>query len=217
LVLQKGVYSGNVLLKEASLVPELELIQAAQAGCRKSADQLIRMHKGFLHTMARKYRIPGYEYDDLLQLARIGLLEGIRDFNPAAGRKLLTIAVYKIQKQFNIILTAFRQKKRSGTTIPLDSPIPDTEFILSDVVSAPVEATEQDYMPVLMECIGTVKRKKDRAILETIAECVFIGETVTLAALGERFGLHRERVRQLKEKAVSGPAFKRLREGLRMD
>lgn len=194
---------------------ELELIALAQAGDRRAADRLIRMHHGFLCLMARRYRIPGYDESDKLQLTRIGLLEAIRDFKPDAGCKLLTLAVHRIRKQFHLAIMPHRAKKRTAITLSFESPIPDTDIVIADIIAAPEETTEQQYMPVLQQAITTIKRKTDRTILETIAAHLAIDETITLQQIGDQFGMSRERIRQLKERAVSGPAFKKLREEIR--
>jgi RNA polymerase sporulation-specific sigma factor len=198
------------------MVSELELIQAAQAGDRKVAGELVQIHRGFLHSMVRKYWIPGYDYDDLLQLARIGLFEAIRDFKPDAGCKLITLGVHKIRKQFLIAFRPFLAKKRSGITISLDSPVPDSKLTLRDIVPAPIEeVTEQDYIPQLMNCISTLKKARDREILEVFVEHYAAGEIVTLKEVGEMFKLSREGVRKIRKRVTGEPVFQRLREDLR--
>jgi RNA polymerase sigma factor (sigma-70 family) len=195
---------------------ELELIKATQAGDRKAADQLLHMHRGFIILIAKKYTIPGLDFDDVLQLARIGFFEGVLKFDPSKGVKLISFAVHYIRKQLHIVLAAQNLKKRNAITLSLDTSLPDSEMSLIDTIEAPIEEpTEQDFMPGLVKCISTIKDKKKRAIFEAMAEQLSYGEIATLAEIGEMFNLSGERVRQIKEKVTGERAFQKLREDLR--
>ncbi|MBN1603230.1 MAG: hypothetical protein JW915_16595 [Chitinispirillaceae bacterium] len=55
----------------------------------------------------------------------------------------------------------------------------------------------------------------DREILEVFVEHCAAGETITPAEVGNQFGVCRERIRQLKERAIQSPAFRKLRKDLR--
>ncbi len=71
---------------------ERELARRSQEGDREAADRLLRAHRTFIISIARKYRRYGIPMNDLIQEGSIGLLHAIRKFDPAAGARLNTYA-----------------------------------------------------------------------------------------------------------------------------
>lgn len=72
---------------------EVELCQRAQAGDPAAWEQLLAANQGLCHRLAGRVRRPGFDYEDALQEARLGFLEGARRFDPARGNRLSTVVV----------------------------------------------------------------------------------------------------------------------------
>lgn len=72
------------------------LLRRASEGDREAESVLISENSGLIHTIARRYFGRGAEPDDLYQLACVGFIKAVRDFDPARGNEFSTYAVPKI-------------------------------------------------------------------------------------------------------------------------
>ena len=60
---------------------------------RATRDELFERHLPLARKLARRYLRPGESYDDLVQVASVGLLKAIDRFDPERGTALTTYAV----------------------------------------------------------------------------------------------------------------------------
>lgn len=72
------------------------LLRRASEGDREAESVLVSENSGLIHTIARRYFGRGAEPDDLYQLACVGFIKAVRDFDPARGNEFSTYAVPKI-------------------------------------------------------------------------------------------------------------------------
>ena len=70
-----------------------EYIRAAKAGDNKAKEALLRNNTSLLKSIVKRYLGKGAEFDDLFQLAGMGLLKAIRGFDERFGVKFSTYAV----------------------------------------------------------------------------------------------------------------------------
>jgi len=68
-------------------------ISLAKAGDGKAKEELLKHNSSLLKSVLRRYLNKGVEYDDLYQLASIGLLKAISGFNEDFGVRFSTYAV----------------------------------------------------------------------------------------------------------------------------
>ncbi len=71
----------------------LALIRRAKAGDMGAKEQLLTQNTSLLKSILRRYLGKGVEYDDLFQLASLGLLKAIAGFDEAFGVRFSTYAV----------------------------------------------------------------------------------------------------------------------------
>jgi RNA polymerase sigma-B factor len=64
-----------------------------RTGDRELRDELVRDHLGLAHHIARKFSQRGEPYDDLLQVASLGLVKAVDRFDPEREVKFSTFAV----------------------------------------------------------------------------------------------------------------------------
>jgi RNA polymerase sigma factor (sigma-70 family) len=88
-----GEYTGPMDRSE-----EARLACLAQGGCEKSLDRLVRANSRFVIAVAKKYQNHGLPLKDLIQEGNIGMIRGIRKFDPARGVKLISYAVWWIRQ-----------------------------------------------------------------------------------------------------------------------
>jgi len=71
----------------------LEYIARAKKGDNLAKEELLRHNSSLLKCILRRYLNKGVEYDDLFQLASLGLLKAVAGFNEGFGVKFSTYAV----------------------------------------------------------------------------------------------------------------------------
>jgi RNA polymerase primary sigma factor len=77
---------------------ESRLALAAQGGCDVSLERLVRAHSRFVVLVAKRYQHRGLPLPDLIQEGNIGMIRGIRKFDPTRGVKLISYAVWWIRQ-----------------------------------------------------------------------------------------------------------------------
>ena len=70
-----------------------QLIALAKAGDASAKEKLLADNQSLLKCIVRRYLNKGVEYDDLYQLAGMGLLKAVNGFDPAYGVRFSTYAV----------------------------------------------------------------------------------------------------------------------------
>ena len=71
----------------------LNLIKAAQGGDKSASEQLLTLNSPLIKSVIRRYKNKGVEYDDLYQLASMGLLKAINGFDENFNVRFSTYAV----------------------------------------------------------------------------------------------------------------------------
>lgn len=62
---------------------DFTLVSQAQDGSEEAVTVLIRRHKNRITWLVRRFRLPGYDIDDVVQIALIAFLNAIQSFRPA--------------------------------------------------------------------------------------------------------------------------------------
>ena len=214
---------------------EVELAQAIKRGDRKALEKLTRANLRFVVSVAKQYQNQGLSLPDLINEGNLGLIKAAEKFDETRGFKFISYSLNKISKAFS----KFEQENERKPSpeelaeeldIPVDK-ISDTLKVSGRHISvdAPfVEGEDNSLLDVLVNDDAPVadrslmneslSKEIDRALATlTERECeiikMFFGigcQEMTLEEIGDKFGLTRERVRQIKEKAI-----RRLRQGTR--
>ena len=102
--MQKGNYCNSVQISEGEIRADnkgfevnRELIEIAQGGdvaaSEAAAEELIKLNRGLVRSIALRFRERGMELDDLMQIGTIGLFKAIRSFDLERGTCFSTYAV----------------------------------------------------------------------------------------------------------------------------
>jgi len=146
----------------------------------KHSEKIISDNIGLVHSIAKKYLNSTIPYDDLVQEGMIGLWEAQQKFDKDRDTKFSTYAYFWIKKR--ILAAVEKEKSTSMNSIKL------TE---ETTQAAPVETNSEtidlpDSIPELEQNILKLHFEKQFTLKEIAAE----------------LDLPRERVRQLREKAL---------------
>lgn len=98
---------------------ETELFRAfIEKGERDAAKKLILSHLRFVVYVSRGFLGYGLSHEDLIQEGNIGLMKALKRFNPAAGVRLVSFAVYWIKSEIQeFILKNWRIVKIATTKV----------------------------------------------------------------------------------------------------
>jgi RNA polymerase sigma factor (sigma-70 family) len=173
--------------------PGVARFACAQAGCPDCLNALLQEHQKLIHAVIRDQGMGWIDYADLIQEGQIGLWQAILHYDPYRGYAFSTYAWAAIRNQ--VWQALFRADGRAED--------PDEEV---DAWLELVEAIEEDWWrgqirQALLEVVGKLPERLGQVIRRTYG---LDGQGwYSLAALGREWGLGRERVRQLRNEALT--------------
>jgi RNA polymerase sigma factor (sigma-70 family) len=98
-------------------------ILAIQSGQLDLVDHFLEQNAGLVHSLAEKYRAKGVEYDDLVQVGMLGLLDALDKFDVSRGNRFSTVAYPWIRGRMTREIE--RASKASADQIVTDMETPD--------------------------------------------------------------------------------------------
>ena len=180
-------------------------IAALEAGDDAARRTLIEHNLRLVVYIAKRFENTGIPIEDLISIGTIGLIKAVNTFNSGKNIKLATYASRCIENEILMVLRkSGAQRAELSFDEPLNTDWDGNELLLSDIlgtdpdeVSKPLEADADRAM--LRAAIATLP-PREREIIKS-----FFGigcQEMTLEEIGERLDHTRERVRQIKEKAI---------------
>ena len=206
-----------------SVDEEVELAQKIKKGDRRALERLTRANLRFVVSVAKQYQNQGLSLPDLINEGNVGLIKAAEKFDETRGFKFISYAVWWIRKfeqeherRPSVDEIADRidlpedkieeAMKVNNRHVSMDAPFVDGEDnSLLDVLA-------DNDMPMADKALvqESLRKEIDRAIEllndreQKVVRAFFgIGSPeMTLEEIGEKYNLTRERVRQIKEKAI---------------
>lgn len=158
-------------------------------------NKLIRSNLHFVADVAKRYKGLGLSYQDLISEGNLGLIKAIDRFDYTKDFKLITYGVHWIKQG---ILEALNKRNNSNHNELHDNIIDDRDD--DDVyVSNEYELFQnKEYVKEIM----SVLTRKERNIIDLYFGFT-VNEPLTLEEIGEIYNISKERVRIIKEKALT--------------
>ena len=210
---------------------EVELAQRIRKGDPIALEKLTRANLRFVVSVAKQYQNQGLSLPDLINEGNLGLIKAAEKFDETRGFKFISYAVWWIRQsilqalaeQSRIVRLPLNQVgslkmidvpkdkisdtlRVSGRHVSVDAPFVEGEDnSLLDVL--PNDDSPMADRGLVNESLNTEIERALSTLTDREREIVksFFGigcQEMTLEEIGERFGLTRERVRQIKEKAI---------------
>lgn len=206
---------------------ERRLILRVKSGDPRAARELLEVHSGLMAKFARRYsRIPGYEYEDAMQQARIGCIDAAERFNLARDVRFATYAGWRIRHHIkrhmqntvgDVRTPAWRQDRPSHKpvrAVRLDAPLRRRDLEAQDTLLdlMPSDAIPQDEQvdadrvesrakAIVSMLLCGLDQREILIVRENL--CRHKADQVPLAVLGRRIGVSRERMRQVRGELVA--------------
>lgn len=87
------------------------LVSKAQNGDTEAFEELIKNYR-YYDYFKKKYNIPGYDQEDILQEVRIGVMKAVRGYNPERGASFETYAYMCVERRLILLLSKFTRGKK---------------------------------------------------------------------------------------------------------
>ena len=196
---------------------ERRLSERIQNGDHRALSKLVEANLKFVVTIARQYKGRGVDMEDLVSEGNIGLMKAAAKFDASKGVRFVNYAVVHVRQQMERAIGAAQLASgavvapqapagSAPTSSSLDAPLGHrTNMSLLSVLinrDAPM-ADERIYSEAIGEAIEYALGSLDQRETKVINAFFGIGqEHETMAEIAEDMDLKRERVRQIRDKAV---------------
>lgn len=196
--------------KALSREAERELAIRARRGDPRAKDELVRHNLALVVMVARKQSRGALRLDELVQEGMLGLLRAIEKFDPGAGTRFSTYAVWWIRAYVWKYLKQARSavRPRSGTVAAADLSLDvsvdeegDVSFLdrLADEGPGPHERYERVESGERMRAsLEKVRKRIGDLGWDIVHTRLQQDPPDTLEQIGQRWGVSRERVRQVE-------------------
>ena len=208
---------------------EVELAQRIHKGDKKALERLVKANLRFVVSVAKQYQNQGLSLPDLINEGNVGLIRAAEKFDETRGFKFISYAVWWIRQS---ILQALAEQSRlrrpsveeiaeeiempedkigdalkvNTRHVSMDAPFSDSDNnSLVDVLedhdspTADNELVNESLRAEIKKTLGLLKDRERKIVEEFYG---IGGPEKSLEEIGNKYGLSRERVRQIKEKAL---------------
>ena len=200
---------------------ERELAAKIKIGDAKALEELTKANLKFVVSLAHQYKNHGLDEDDLISEGNIGMMYAAKKFNGTKGTRFVKFAASYIRKAMEEAIKdqldtykiqskgLDKQQTRKVHTLSIDQPVPvgsNGNFTLQTVLEnkdspqADENLTRQIFAAEIAKCMSTLDERQQKVI--TLIYGLQNGERYTMAEIAKEMGLKRERVRQIRNKAL---------------
>lgn len=131
--------------KPLSPAEEREALVRMREGDENARQMLVEHNMRLIVHIARKYKVPGCTFDDLISIGSVGLIKAVRSYDMDTGTSLSTYAARCIE---NEILMSLRQSRKRQGDVSLDEPLGTDKdgntISFSDLLGTPPDMVEDE-------------------------------------------------------------------------
>lgn len=206
--------------KEHLLTPDAEASLSARVlqGDMQAADRLVRANLRFVIVLAKEYVGHGLELNDLVAEGNVGLVQASRRYDARTGRRFTAYVAPLIRKSMEKAIA----QQRNAMNVPKNERTPAT-LRRTTTVSVDAQRAGGNRLSLLqvlrnedaadtdaaaMQQLLTEELKAGLHVLDERERRVIVNyygidtERCTMAEIGKEMGLKRERVRQIRKRAL---------------
>lgn len=199
---------------------EQELAEKIKIGDAMALEKLTKANLKFVVSLAHQYRNRGLEEDDLISEGNIGMMYAAQRFDGKKGVRFVVFAAPYIRKAMEEAIkeqsTLYKLPKNEknkyekirSRALSIDQPVPvgsNNNFTLQHILEnenakQTDDQLNQDILSNEIQKGLDVLNEREKRIITYIYGLT--GSHYTMAEIAEEMGLKRERVRQIRDKAL---------------
>lgn len=190
---------------------ECRLSERIQKGDARALNRLVEANLRFVVAIARQYQGQGLSMEDLVSEGNLGLIKAAGKYDASRGLRFVNYAVVFIRQQIERALKKESAEQRvesgrDGQTRSVDAPLgskANVSLISVLVNTNSPMADERVYNAGIEQAVEQALRALDERESSVVNAFYGIGQDhLTMAEIAVDMGLKRERVRQIRNKAV---------------
>jgi len=202
--------------KQLTREDEYELSRRVKKGDESARRELAEANLAFVVAVARKFANRGARLDDLVQEGNVGLMKAIEHFDPKKNVRFATYAVWWIRAYITRYLKDNRSQVRGGEQerrvmrdVSLEMPVDEEgETTLLDRLEDGGQTPDVSFLRLerdeeVSRALLKVKGRLGDLGWDILQERLTQDKPRTLEELGARWGVSRERVRQVELRTKS--------------
>ena len=185
---------------------EREALARMREGDETARQELIERNMRLIVHIARKYKVPGCSFDDLISIGAIGLIKAVRSYDPDAGTSLSTYAARCIE---NEILMSLRHSRKQQNDISLDEPLgmdsDGNTVSFSDLLGTPPDLVEEEVrrrvtLDMVQKALPTLPERERRVLMMRYG----IGDGIVHPQheIADQLGISRSYVSRVEKHAI---------------
>lgn len=190
---------------------ERQLSERAQQGDGRAVDRLVESNLRLVVSIASQYQGRGLSIDDLIAEGNMGLIKAATKYDATRGLRFAAYAAPHIRKSIEKALDHEGQEQRveatpHGESRSVDAPLGAKPNIslLSVLADGSVPLADERVHSAIVEravvkAIETLEGREQEVVTKYFG---LDGDALTMAEIGHDLGLRRERVRQVRDRAV---------------
>jgi RNA polymerase primary sigma factor len=189
---------------------EYALAVRTRRGDADAKQELVRRHLPLAVSFARRQRRGALRLEDLIQEGSLGLLRAAESFDPTTGMRFSAYALWWIRSYVGKYLKEARSAVRPRQGIVAQHDVPLDAVIADGGGSLPVESIRDEAPTPEERCVGLSAAREVRVAIRRVRPRIGeLGWDIvenrlsrdmpdTLEQIGRRWGVSRERVRQVE-------------------
>ena len=198
---------------------ELVVTRKSRKGDKRAQEKLVVHNLSLVISVARKFMGRGVRLEDLVQEGNYGLLKAIEHFDPEKGNRFSTYAVWWIRAYITRSLkdgpSAVRRTMPHGGLPPRDISLEETlgggddndathlDRLADEGPTPDAQIIRAEEQANVRDALGRVRKRMGELAWDILSDRLTQDDPRTLEDLGKRWGLSRERVRQVEKSTRS--------------
>ena len=184
---------------------EKELAVKIRKGDKSALDKLVNANLKFVVNYAKQYRKSGVPFSDLISEGNIGLIKAAEKFDETKGVKFISYAVWWIRNSIQECINRYlgNVEEVNAEAHVFDNCKKAEYDYSSEIVNEEFEeelTNLQSREATISELMKTLKKREIRIL--SLYFGLYDGKEMTLDEIGQEMDLTKERVRQIKDKAL---------------
>lgn len=184
---------------------EKELAVKIRKGDKSALDKLVNANLKFVVNYAKQYRKSGVPFSDLISEGNIGLIKAAEKFDETKGVKFISYAVWWIRNSIQECINRYlgNVEEVNAEAHVFDNCKKAEYDYSSKIVNEEFEeelTNLQSREATISELMKTLKKREIRIL--SLYFGLYDGKEMTLDEIGQEMDLTKERVRQIKDKAL---------------